>query len=102
MKWLFVIAALLLTVLGHTSYKIFATEPRARYLFLTVTLFAGAPLSNFLAIRSGLTVAQVYMATAFLPALTILTGKYWFKEEVGVHHAIGVSLVIVGACIYYS
>lgn len=89
------------TTLGHAAYKQYAIEKRLQFLLVAIILFVGAPISSYLAIKTGLSVAQVYMSTAFVPVLVLFVGRYWFGESVGLNHGIGVGLVVAGTGMFF-
>ncbi len=101
MKWVLLVSAISLTVVGHVVYKTFSERRVFVFLVAAVVLLLGAAFSTYGAIRMGLSVAQVYMTTALVPVMMLLVGKYWFHEDVGVHHYIGVALVVLGVAVFY-
>lgn len=97
--WIFTALAVSLTAVGHLCYKTFSKNQKIVFLGLTVAFFISVPIFNFLALK-GLTVAQVYLCTAFVPALTTFGAALFLDEKVTRHHLIGLALVIVGTLIY--
>lgn len=100
MRWLLLSTALVLTIFGQLVLKKFSSERRIIFLIASLVIFITATVCIYGAMKLGLSVAQVYVATALIPAMMVLVGKYYFAEVVGLHHAIGVVLIFLGVVIF--
>ncbi len=97
--WVFAIAGVVLTALGHILYKRYSIGGDKVYLWLTGITFILIPVASFLALR-GLTIAQVYLCAAMVPIITTFGAKFFIKETITRHHIIGLCLITSGTVVY--
>jgi len=91
--------AVVLTAVGQLLFKKYAITPKIIFLFLTIFTFLITPVVSFFALKQ-LTIAQVYLCTAFVPVLTTLGAKLFLSEKLTKHHLIGLTLILIGTFLY--
>ena len=99
--WLFTALSVLLTATAHMMFKIYATTGGWINLAMTIGLFLLVPMSTYLALRE-LTLAQVYLCTAAVPAISLGIAHAVFGEAVTRSHIRSTFLIVAGIVLYQS
>ena len=89
------------TTIGHIFFKRYAIAKNFILLAITLFLFLCIPVFSYLALQN-LSIDQLYICTAFVPVLTVLSGKFFFREHVRQNHAIGIALTMIGTFFYLA
>ena len=92
-------ASLICTAAGMVTFKHYYRSRRRADLVWSVLLFAGVPLTTFLALR-GLSLGLVYMATAATQVLVLLMSRFFLGERIGPKALPGIALILAGIIIY--
>lgn len=99
--WLFTALAVLLTAVAHSLFKIYATVGGWTNLIMTVGLFLLVPASTYVALRQ-LTLAQVYLCTAAVPAISLGIAHLVFDERISRSQVGSTVLIMAGIVLYQS
>jgi drug/metabolite transporter (DMT)-like permease len=92
-------ASLVCTAAGMVLFKHYYRSRRRADLAWSVLLFAGVPITTFLALR-GLSLGFVYMATAATQILVLGMSHLFLGERIPRRALPGIVLILAGIIVY--
>lgn len=95
----YLIIALILTALGQLSFKLYSLRKGIWRLGLTILLFAGVPVFNYLALN-GLSLDTVYMAASLTIILVMILSRIVLKEHISREQIFGSIIIAAGIVLY--
>ncbi|MBA3447601.1 MAG: EamA family transporter [Pseudaminobacter sp.] len=99
--WLWATLAVVLTAVSHITFKLYSSSARRGYLVATMAGFVFVPVFSYLALKT-LTVAQMYLCVAFVPAITTTGARFLVGETINWRHAVGLLLICGGVLLYQT
>jgi multidrug transporter EmrE-like cation transporter len=100
-SWAWLGTALLATATGQLVFKQASMRRSLVLTVLAVAAFGMATLSNFFALH-GLSIATVYVSTAFSQLIVVMFSLLIFRERYSFRQWAGLGLILVGVIVFNS
>src|SRR5699024_2837519 len=93
--WWWLMLALTATAVGQLIFKHASLKHSMRWTILAIGIFCIAPAASFLALHT-LSLATVYVSTAFAQLLVVIGGMMFFRERYVVRQWLGFLAILAG------
>lgn len=91
--------ALFATATGQLLFKMYYVRARKVFLFSALGTFIVVPAFSYLALLN-LSLAAVYMSTAFTNVLVLVMSRVFLKESIAGRHLIAMGFIVAGIVIF--
>ena len=95
----YLMMAILCTAFGQFYYKLFTSNKKKRFYYLTILMFICTPLFSMLALKY-ISIDIVYIFTSLTILLVVILSNVYLKEKVYKKEVIGIGFIILGVVIY--
>lgn len=97
--WGWLILALVATAVGQLTFKPAVVKRSMRLIAVAIAIFCIAPIGAFMALHT-LSLATVYVSTAFSQLLVVLGSMVLFKERYVTRQWLGFAVILVGVIVF--